>query len=178
MQKIIYIHFKKFIVKHHGYDFWVDSSNDYAHMKLDELDADVFVGVINKAVKKLDISFEELLFKFGSYTSATLIARYGNNLQPGWRTLDTLENLNIIIQQILSKFNEAISPPRIIIQRKSGTQVELVYKSHEVFPHLGRGFIEGIATYFNEKEQTRLNMNMRMNGTTTFKVTQKKVSLF
>ena len=178
MQKVIYVHFKKFIVCHYGFDFWVESTKDFIHMKLDELTDDVFLSVIDKIVKKLRITLEELLLKFGLYSSKVLLALYGNNIKPEWKTLDTLENLNAIINQVLGKFNETISPPKIIIQRNSGTQLELVYKSHEIFPFLGRGVIEGIASYFNEKDQTQLNMNMRMNGTTTFKVSLLESKMF
>lgn len=178
MQKVIYIHFKKFIVSQHGFDFWIDATKKYAHLKLEALSAEVFLGVINKIVEKLKITMEALLVKFGLYTSQTLLALYGNNIKPEWNTLDTLENLNNIITQVVAKFNDTINPPRIIIQRNSCSKLELIYKSHEIFPYLGRGLIEGIATYFNEKDQTQLNMNMRMNGTTTFKVSLKEASIF
>lgn len=86
---------------------------------------------------------------FGAYVAPDLLSTFKAHVRTEWSTLDLLEGLPHIYEQIEAQ-NPETSPPNVTITRIGGTAAVVEYASARDLCTLGEGILVGIADAFGD----------------------------
>ena len=109
------------------------------------------IELVSQACIRSGLSKEELLDQFGQFIVPDLLSIFNYAIQPSWKTLDLIENVESVIHKAVRINNKGAVPPKLTVSRVSQSVVEIIYQSPRRMEHLGVGIIKGIAAYFKEK---------------------------
>lgn len=107
----------------------------------------VLVGTASKITGKPVMT---LLEDFGEYIAPHLMLRYATLIKPGWKTLDVLENTEKAIHVAVRARDQNATPPKLICNRVSPTEVHIDYSSQRKMCGVAKGIIRGVAAYMKE----------------------------
>ncbi len=107
------------------------------------------VAIVRAVPAITPVPLSALAEDFGAHVAPALLRRYGELLQPEWRTLDVLSNVeSIYLATSASLFGEAAAVLRGA--RDPGGAVTLTYASHRRLCALLRGIARGVGAHFGE----------------------------
>jgi Haem-NO-binding len=108
------------------------------------------VNIVVTASKITGLAVPTVLEDFGRFIGADLLKIYRPLLDPSWKTLEFLLNIEDTIHQIVRTRNKNAKPPRLVCTRVSDDTVAVLYSSPRKMSALGRGIVAGVAGYYGE----------------------------
>jgi hypothetical protein len=91
-----------------------------------------------------------VLEEFGIFVAPQLLKTYRFLVKPDWATLDVLENVETVMHASVRRRTPHADPPRLSVERRSRSEVLIVYTSPRKLCEFARGLIEGLAQFFDE----------------------------
>ena len=113
------------------------------------------LALVGTIATKLNKSVPKTLEDFGTFIAPTLMTTYRRLIEPSWKTLDLLLNVEDTIHTVVRLRNTGATPPALKAHRNSPQQVTIFYNSERKMCHLAVGIIKGIAQYYNENLSLR-----------------------
>lgn len=95
-------------------------------------------------------SFPEFLEDYGTFLASDLLKIYGVSIDPRWKTLDLLENIDEIVHFFVRTKRDGANPPELRAKRVNSGELIVTYNSPRKLCALARGLINGIAKYYDE----------------------------
>jgi predicted hydrocarbon binding protein len=92
---------------------------------------------------------EAILEDFGKFLAPELLRMYNAIIDPTWKTLDVLEQLESTIHRVVRMRGQNLSPPNLSCARV-GSRVSIPYRSERKLCALAVGLIKGIAQGYGE----------------------------
>ena len=160
MHGFIFSELKKYVSKHFGEDAWDAlmrqaglGIRNYEHFR-DYPDDEVTV-LVSTASKMTKLPAADILEGFGEFIAADLVAVYRPLIDPSWRTLEFLENVESVIHRVVRGRNQKAKPPAISCSRVDADEVMITYGSKRKLCALARGIVQGTANLFGEAARSR-----------------------
>lgn len=108
------------------------------------------VAIVTALSQSTGLAIPDLLDAFGQYVAPHLIAMYRHLLNPAWRTLDVLLNVEATAHRAVRIEQPEASPPYLEARRVGEHEIEIHYTSARRLCHVARGIIRGLAAHFGE----------------------------
>ncbi len=108
------------------------------------------LALVGAASRVLNLPAAAILEAFGEFIAPELIRDYGRLLQPGWRTLDVIENTEQLIHTAVRVGNPGAKPPVLDCIRTAEDELQIVYSSERQLCSLAKGIVTGLARHFGE----------------------------
>lgn len=105
-------------------------------------------AIVEALAERTDHTEETLLVDFGEFLVPELLDTFKAHVRDDWATIDLLENLRSIYEDIAS--NDETSPPDVDTERVGDDAVAIVYQSELELCALGKGIVRGIAATYDE----------------------------
>ncbi|HEX4953304.1 MAG TPA: heme NO-binding domain-containing protein [Thermoanaerobaculia bacterium] len=96
-----------------------------------------------------------ILEDFGLFIGGDLIRIYKPLLNPSWRTLDFLANVEDTIHHVVRTRNKQAKPPALVCSRTGPNEVTVVYRSARRMCALAKGIVRGVAGHYGETVEIR-----------------------
>jgi predicted hydrocarbon binding protein len=100
--------------------------------------------------RRVGVSDQELLERFGEQITPTLMARYHQYFKPAWKTLDVIEHTEEHIHRAVRVRDPGAAPPELEARRVSPGEVVVIYRSRRRMCGFARGIARGVARHFGE----------------------------
>ena len=94
---------------------------------------------------------DELLRAFGEFVLPNLMNIYKTLIDPSWKTIDFLLNVEDTIHAVVRARRTGAEPPQLKVERVASDEVLITYTSHRKLCPFLIGMATGVANYFNEK---------------------------
>ncbi|HEY7213352.1 MAG TPA: heme NO-binding domain-containing protein [Thermoanaerobaculia bacterium] len=160
MHGFIFSELKKYVAKHFGEDAWegllrqaglgIRSYENFRDYPDDEV-----VALVTTASQMTKLPAADILEGFGEFIAADLVAVYRPLIDPSWRTLEFLENVESVIHRVVRARNQKARPPAISCSRVDADEVMITYGSKRKLCALARGIVQGTAHLFGEEVAMR-----------------------
>lgn len=108
------------------------------------------VALVVAASKLTGQPVDAVLFSFGRYLAGDLFKAFRPLVDPQWRTLEFLENVEHTIHKVVRSRARQARPPVITCKRESATEVVIHYASPRKLCHLAKGIIAGVAAHYGD----------------------------
>ncbi len=160
MHGIIFVELRKFVGDALGPDGWRELlSNAGLHGKhylatgpYPDEDLRALVGA---ASERMGTEATPLLERFGRFMVPDLIATYRALVDPGWRTLELIENVEKTIHAVVRLRDAGAEPPRLNCRRDRSDAVMVIYASPRRLCAVARGMCRGVADHYGERVAIR-----------------------
>ncbi len=96
-------------------------------------------------------SRREVLEDFGRFLAGSLVRFYRTLLDPTWRTLDLVENVESVIHRLVRLRSPGASPPRLVVAREAQDVMVIEYSSERRLCALIPGLLTGVADHYGER---------------------------
>lgn len=158
MHGLVANQFRGYVVARYGRDAWTNairtsgSSLPERPPPLDVMVPDEDLVAVMLAVASAggtDIS--SLLGAFGEFLAPGLLRIYAPLIRSDWRTLDVIEHVEQQIHTAVRLRDREAHPPYLAAQRRSPTEVHVVYTSPRRLCALAEGIVRGLAEQFGER---------------------------
>lgn len=147
---------KRFLISSLGIDVWnkllrdsgmnKDDFQPFTNYSLGEGE-----GIFTRASDLLGKDIQDFYEEFGEYIMPGLMKMYTVLINPTWRTLDLIENVEETVHRILRIQYEQLNPPELKCVRTGSDEVIVMYSSPYQMCGLAKGMLKGIARYYDEK---------------------------
>jgi hypothetical protein len=107
-------------------------------------------ALIAAAGRHLDLPTGAILEAFGEFIAPALIRLYGSLIDPGWKTLDLIENTERLIHAAVRVGNPGARPPVLDCVRGTPDELQLLYTSERRLCAVATGIIRGVARHYGE----------------------------
>ncbi|MBF0368545.1 MAG: heme NO-binding domain-containing protein [Magnetococcales bacterium] len=127
---------------------------------------EVFVSLFQSMAAQLNLDPYQAMVAFGRFMAKTLVETGGllGLIQPGWKTLDVIENTKHLIHSALHSYNPQLQPPDIRCVRLRSNEVAIAYQSPRKLCGVVKGIVMGLADYFGEQVDIHENICMLKKG--------------
>lgn len=156
MHGFIFSEIRKYVESKLGREAWLAvmekaglGRKEYENM-LSYPDAEA-VGIVVAASQITGIPVPTVLEDFGRFIGQDLVRIYRPLLDPSWKTLDFLLNVEETIHHIVRTRNRQAKPPRLVCSRVADDEVAIQYSSERRMSALARGIAAGVATHYGEE---------------------------
>ncbi len=155
MHSMVFMQFKKFVIKEFGHGPWIKISQetgfDNLHSSIGQTypDGDFF-RLFSKTVEKLGLEKEVALEKFGTSITPFLLQFY--EPPTSWGLFDFLEVVETEIHKAVRHTTPYADPAQLIVKRLDKTRIEIFYDSPRGIPWFGLGIIKGLIDHFDDQE--------------------------
>lgn len=109
------------------------------------------VGIVVSASQITGIPIPTVLEDFGRFLGVDLLKIYRPLINPEWKTLEFLLNVEETIHQIVRTRNRQAKPPHLVCTKVGENEVAIQYGSARKLSPLARGIAAGVATYYGEE---------------------------
>jgi predicted hydrocarbon binding protein len=106
-------------------------------------------AIFDTIAERTDQTEMSLQRTFGEHLAPALLDTFKAHVRDDWTTLDLLENLETIYEQIRTG-NDDTDPPAVDTERVDGDTVEITYRSDHQMCSLAKGIVHGIAGEYDE----------------------------
>ena len=157
----IFLLLKKFIDHQLSYGAWDNllKETGAAGLSFDiskNYPMDVFESILHAAVRRVDLSKNQLEEKFGEFLVPDLLVYYAAYLKPEWKTFELLENTETVMHHAVRQLNSTANPPILHIFKVDDTLLVIDYYSKRKMSCLAVGIIKGIAIFYNESDKVKV----------------------
>jgi len=159
MHGIIHKSLKGFVETRMGDDAWEEIMEEsgiepklylpVSHYPDEELHA-----IFGTLAERTDGTERALQRAFGAHLAPSLLDTFKAHVRDDWTTLDLLDNLETVYEQIRTGSGET-DPPALDTVRVDEDTVEITYRSDHRMCSLAKGIIDGIAGEFDETVTVR-----------------------
>lgn len=136
-------------------------------------DAEV-VSLVVTASEVTGSPVSAILEDFGCFLGGDLLRIYRPILNPRWKSLDFLENMENTIHRVV-RSRSAARPPVLLFERVSADEVLLTYGSPRKLCALAKGIAQGVALHYGETLETT-EISCMLRGATNCQLTFKRVA--
>jgi len=156
MYGIIFVEMKYYFDTRFGSDLWNRLLKDSeleskGYLPLQEYPDHEAISIISTASRISGKSFNEILEEFGEFLAPYLARMYRPLINPEWKTLDMIENVDKIIHRVVRIKNVGSHPPELNCSRLNSKEVLITYNSPRKMCGMAKGIARGIARIYNEK---------------------------
>ncbi len=106
----------------------------------------IVVGVSNMT----GMSIDQVLKEYGTFVGKDLFTAYKPLIDPSWKTLDFIENVEETIHQVVRARNRKASPPKLVCNRLTDREIVIDYRSERKLCRVAQGIALGVANHYNE----------------------------
>ncbi|GAB3325032.1 hypothetical protein GCM10027511_33890 [Hymenobacter humi] len=110
-------------------------------------------ALVGHAAEMTGLSAGELHEKFGEYLVPDLMYMYQKLVEPGWRTLEMIENTEQTMHKQVRKEHADNAPPVLDVTRLGPNELMIEYVSPRRMSGLAVGIVRGLAAYFDEADR-------------------------
>jgi hypothetical protein len=147
--------FKQFVTARDGQSGWEATSKaasaDAWYASTQVYPDDVLYALVAAAASRWSQSPALVLEDFGAALVPTLLQLYGSFIVPHWRTVDLLNNAELIMHRTVRIRDPLASPPLLRSRRVSSTEVHIDYTSVRKLCSLALGICRGVASHYAER---------------------------
>lgn len=154
----IFLLLQKFVESNYGKDSWLElnkiaQTGQQTYDMHENYPLSQLNSIISAAANLTGLLENDLKGKFGEHLVPDLLNIYKSYLNPGWRTLDLLENTERIMHKAARQEDNKANPPILNVSRVSNNFLIIDYYSKRKMANLAIGMIRGIAKYYNESDK-------------------------
>lgn len=113
------------------------------------------VSIVVAASSMTGLQAQDILEDFGQYVGGDLLRVYRPLIDPQWKTLEFLGNIEATIHHIVRSRNRQAKPPMLTATRLGPDEILIVYGSPRKMCALAKGIIRGVAKHYNEQVDVR-----------------------
>ena len=147
--------FKQFVLTREGAEAWQEiahAADVSPWFKAAEVYPDTDLGALVAATAiRWGQPTAAVLEAFGAALVPTLISLYSAFLDPSWRTLDLLTNVESVIHRTVRLRDPKAEPPRLRPQRTRPDEVIIEYGSQRRLCAMAVGICSGVAAHLQER---------------------------
>lgn len=114
------------------------------------------IAIVKAACQATGKTADQILEDFGYFIAPDLLKIFAASINPKWKTLDFLKNVESVIHKAVRINNPGATPPDLNVKRVSA--VEIIYTSPRKMASLGLGIIKALAKHYNEENTIRIVM--------------------
>jgi hypothetical protein len=144
--------FKQFVRARDGDGGWETVANEAKavgwYVATQTYPDDELNALVRAAAARWDRPVPMVLEEFGAALVPTLLGLYGSFLEPSWRTLELLMNVETVIHRTVRLRDATASPPELHCRRISNSEIEIDYTSGRRLCGLAVGICRGVAAHF------------------------------
>src|SRR5262245_58250621 len=155
MHGLIFLQFQRFAQKQGGIPAW-ESLLREAQLPVKSYsparaypDEEV-LALVGAAGRLLNMPVGAVLEAFGEFVAPELIRLYGRLIEPGWKTLDLIENTEKLIHTAVRVGNPGAQPPVLNCVRSTRDELQIVYSSDRQLCGIAKGIVKGVARHYGE----------------------------
>ena len=155
MHGIIFLELQKFARQQAGAQAWETLLSEAklpvkSYSAVRSYDDQEILSLVGAASRILNLPATAILEAFGEFIAPALIRLYGRLLQPGWKTLDVIENTEKLIHTAVRVGNPGAKPPVLDCIRTTEDELQIMYSSERQLCCLAKGIVKGLARHFGE----------------------------
>jgi hypothetical protein len=154
MHGLVFAELERFVSRVHGPEQW------QLTLAQAQMSSQVFVALgtypdadlmklVQSASRVTKTPVQPLLEAFGESITPTLFSMYRTVIAKEWRTLDLVENTELVIHTVVR--SRGGTPPVLSTQRTNATHLVVTYGSQRKLCAFARGIIRGIAKHYHEQ---------------------------
>jgi predicted hydrocarbon binding protein len=113
------------------------------------------VALVGAAAATTGLPADAILEDFGAFLGEDLVEIYRPLIDPAWRTLEFLANVEETIHHVVRSRNRQAAPPNLVCRRSGPHEVVIVYRSQRRLCALARGIVRGVAQQYGEQVEVR-----------------------
>lgn len=106
----------------------------------------IVVGVSNMT----GMSIDQVLLRYGMFVGKDLFTAYKPLIDPKWKALDFLENVEDSIHMVVRARNRKANPPRLVCNRLTDREIVIDYRSERKLCRVAQGIALGVAEHYGE----------------------------
>ena len=156
MHGIVFLELRKYAVGKFGSEVWRElvrkaglSSVFYeASRAYPDADFGRLFGAVSEHAKATP---EQTMRDFGHFVVPHLVQVFKGVINPAWRALDLLENIEGVVHPAARVNNPGATPPVLSVQR-TGDRLVIDYSSKRGMAAFGVGLVEAILAYYGEDQ--------------------------
>ncbi|HEV8361190.1 MAG TPA: heme NO-binding domain-containing protein [Candidatus Thermoplasmatota archaeon] len=155
MHGIVFVELKKYVVARLGPDTW-NQLLDHAGLPGKaylprEVYPDAEAGKLVASASQLTGKpAGDILEDFGDFIAPDLLAMYGAQVNPAWKTLEVLEHTEETIHRMVRTKQEGASPPELRAERVGPDEVLVRYASPRRMCSLAKGIARGLGRHYQQ----------------------------
>jgi predicted Ser/Thr protein kinase len=155
MHGLIFLQFQKFAQTQGGGTAW-DSLLREAQLPVKSYSParpypdEEMLALVGAAGRLLNTPATAVLEAFGEFVAPELIRLYGKLIEPEWKTLDLLENVEKLIHTAVRVGNPGAQPPVLDCVRSTPDELQIVYSSDRRLCGVAKGIVKGLARHYGE----------------------------
>ena len=108
-------------------------------------------ALLDALAEKTTEDFNTIVEAFGRFVVPSLMSSFAQHIDPEWRTLELIEQVNKIIKKALSEKGDiASSLPKLKCRRKSSNLLVVNYEEPKELCAFVAGVIRGLGEHFDE----------------------------
>jgi len=144
----------EYLLKQHSEELYTQALGDIG-IKREDFEAENYHNdteldqLIAAAGKRLGLGRDEFLSEVGIYGAAGLYEAFKGFIEPDWKVLDLVENIEARMHKHVREEMGAF-PPALVSERVSADELKINVRSHRNMAGLARGFILGFAKQYEE----------------------------
>ncbi|HXM19627.1 MAG TPA: heme NO-binding domain-containing protein [Candidatus Tumulicola sp.] len=155
MHGIIFVEFHKFVAEKLGPTAWNDvlraalpkarhyyRGNHYPDHE--------FADLLAAAASMAKVDLPDFGQQFGEVIAPDLMRMYAISIDSSWRTLEMIENTEVVIHTIVRRSLHGAAPPRLRVERLGPNEIVLRYDSQRKMCYFAKGIALGVAKHFGE----------------------------
>jgi hypothetical protein len=174
MYGILHVELQHYLETRYGRDLWTDALKKAGltrriYMSHHTYPDEEAVAIMKATAALTETPAETLFEDFGAFVVPVLMTMYEPLIPPKWRMMELMLNLEDVVYRVIRTRTPAAHPPRMQCERLAPRQLRLTYASPRRMPALARGFIKGLAAYYNEAVD--VHEEASQNGTITMTIT-------
>ncbi len=155
MHGLIHTELAGFVTQNHGEGTWQQLLADAgfpgkAYDVFEIYDDSEIAAIVAAASAALGVEADVVLESFGRYLAPQLIALHTELIDPSWKTLDLLLNVEETVHQVVRIESEGAAPPVLRFTQVGPGLLELHYNSPRNMVAVARGIMTGFADHFGE----------------------------
>ena len=155
MHAIIHKDFKEFVENYHSRDLYVEmlkkAGFEEAHFEAEIYHNDAEIDqLVQVGAEMLSQSRMDFLTDMGRYCAPGLLEAFKAMIDPDWKTLDLVENVEARMHKYMREEFGAF-PPALKPERISENELKIAVRSHRKLAGLAKGFILGFGIHYREK---------------------------
>ncbi|MGH1490707.1 MAG: heme NO-binding domain-containing protein [Acidimicrobiales bacterium] len=173
MHGLIHTELAGFVTKNHGADTWQQLLVDAdlpgkVYDVLEIYDDAEIAAIVAAAATALGVDADVILLSFGEYLAPQLVKLHQELIDPAWKTMDLLLNVEETVHQVVRIEDEGAAPPVLTFTQVGSDELELYYNSPRNMVAVARGIMAGFASYFGETIE--MNQSPHADGGTVVRV--------
>jgi hypothetical protein len=155
MHGLIHTELAGFVTKNYGEETWqkllAEAGVPGKVYDVLEIYDDAEIGaIVAAAAGALNVDAEVVLEAFGRYLAPQLVGVHAGLIDPTWKTMDLLLNVEETVHQVVRVENDGAAPPILTFTQVGPRTLELHYNSPRKMVAVARGIMGGFAEYFGE----------------------------